>query len=175
VAGWGGRPDRDGVDGISSLAANMANTPVEVMESEFPIRIEEYGFVRDTGGAGRFRGCASVVRQYRFLAHEGILQIRSDRRAFVPYGLAGGSGGTPSNVTLNPGIDEQQLPSKITQTIRCGDVVRVVVAGGGGYGDPRTRAPEAVARDIEDELLSPERAARLYGHPTSARSQERSA
>jgi N-methylhydantoinase B len=172
VAGWGARPDQDGVDGISSLAANMANTPVEVMESEFPVRIEEYGFVPDTGGAGRFRGCASVVRQYRFLAPEGILQIRSDRRAFVPYGLAGGGDGTPSNVTLNPGVDDEQLPSKVTQTIRHGDVIRVVVAGGGGYGDPAGRAREAVARDIQDELLSPGRAARLYGHPLSALPQE---
>jgi N-methylhydantoinase B len=163
VAGWGGRPEKDGIDGISSLAANMANTPVEVMEAEFPVRIEEYGFVPDTGGAGRFRGCVSVVRQYRLLADEAVLQIRSDRREFLPYGLAGGSDGTPSSVVLNPGENEVHLPSKVTRRIRRDDVVRVVVAGGAGYGDPAQRDPGAVARDVAEELLSPARAERLYG------------
>jgi N-methylhydantoinase B len=75
-------------------------------------------------------------------------------------------------VTLNPGVDGEQLPSKVTQTIRHGDVIRVVVAGGGGHGDAAARAREAVARDIQDELLSPGRAARLYGHPIPALPQE---
>jgi N-methylhydantoinase B len=162
VAGWGARPDQDGIDGISSLAANMANTPVEVMERSFPIRIEEYGFAADTGGAGQFRGCASVVRQYRFLGDECVLQVRSDRRAFVPYGLQGGDSGTPSDVVLNPGRDEEQLPTKVTRTIGHDDVVRVVVAGGGGYGERAERATDAVARDVADGLLSAERAAQLY-------------
>jgi N-methylhydantoinase B len=165
VAGWGARPDKDGVDGISSLAANMANTPVEVMEAEFPIRIEEYGFVPDTGGAGRFRGCLSVVRQYRFLGREGVLQVRSDRRAFVPYGLEGGHDGTPSDVLLNPGgASEERLPTKFTRRIRHDDVVRVVVAGGGGYGDPADRDSEAVAQDVADGKLSAAHATRVYGH-----------
>jgi N-methylhydantoinase B len=162
VAGWGARPDQDGIDGISSLAANMANTPVEVMERSFPIRIEEYGFVADTGGAGKFRGCASVVRQYRFLGDECVLQVRSDRRAFVPYGLKGGDSGTPSDVVLNPGRDEEQLPAKVTRSIGHDDVVRVVIAGGGGYGERAERATDAVARDVADGLLSAERAAQLY-------------
>jgi N-methylhydantoinase B len=171
VAGWGARRDKDGIDGISSLAANMANTPVEVMEAEFPIRIEEYGFVPDTGGAGRFRGCLSVVRQYRFLGGEGVLQVRSDRRAFVPYGLGGGHDGTPSDVLLNPGTPtEERLPTKFTRRIHHDDVVRVVVAGGGGYGAPSERDPEAVTQDIADGKLSVACATSVYGHPSGTES-----
>ena len=164
VAGWGGRPDKDGIDGISSLAANMANTPIEVMEADFPIRIEEYGFVPDTGGAGKYRGCVSVVRQYRFLAETGILQIRADRRERVPYGLSGGDPGTPSDALLNPGgPDEEQLASKITTTIKCDDVVRIVVAGGGGHGNPAERANTAIKRDLESGLLTAQHARSVYG------------
>jgi N-methylhydantoinase B len=163
VAGWGGRPDKDGIDGISSLAANMANTPIEVMEADFPIRIEEYGFVPDTGGAGTYRGCVSVVRQYRFLAEQGVLQLRADRRDCLPYGLHGGDPGTRSDAILNPGPDAEQLSSKATRTIKRDDVVRIVVAGGGGYGDPDQRSLEAIQRDLESGLITHSHADAVYG------------
>jgi N-methylhydantoinase B len=163
VAGWGGRPNKDGIDGISSLAANMANTPIEVMEADFPVRIEQYGFVPDTGGAGKYRGCVSVVRQYRFLGETGVLQIRADRRELLPYGLDGGHVGTPSDAVLNPGPAAEQLPSKVTRAIKYGDVVRIVVAGGGGYGDPDERSPAAIKRDIEAGLLTEGQARSAYG------------
>jgi N-methylhydantoinase B len=162
VAGWGGRPGRDGIDGISSLAANMANTPIEVIEADFPIRVEEYGFLPDTGGAGRYRGCVSVVKQYRFLAPEGVLQIRADRRDFLPYGLDGGSPGTPSDAILNPGPVAERLESKVTRTIKQDDVVRIIVAGGGGHGDPGERSAAAIARDLEAGLLTKRHAYAAY-------------
>jgi N-methylhydantoinase B len=162
VAGWGGRPGRDGIDGISSLAANMANTPIEVMEADFPIRVEEYGFLPDTGGAGRYRGCVSVVKQYRFLAREGVLQIRADRRDFLPYGLDGGSPGTPSDAILNPGPVAERLESKVTRTIKQDDVVRIIVAGGGGHGEPGERSAAAIARDLEAGLLTNRHAHAAY-------------
>lgn len=168
VAGWGGRPGKDGVDGISSLAANMANTPIEVMEADFPIRVEEYGFVPDTGGPGRYRGCVSVVKQYRFLAPEGVLQLRADRRDFLPYGLEGGQPGTPSDAILNPGPAGEQLNSKVTRTIYEDDVVRIVVASGGGYGDPAERSSTAIRRDVEAGLLTERHAAAAYGAALAA-------
>jgi N-methylhydantoinase B len=168
VAGWGGRPGKDGVDGISSLAANMANTPIEVMEADFPIRVEEYGFVPDTGGPGRYRGCVSVVKQYRFLAPEGVLQLRADRRDFLPYGLEGGQPGTPSDAILNPGPAGEQLNSKVTRTIYEDDVVRIVVASGGGYGDPAERSSTAIRRDVEAGLLTERHAAAVYGAALAA-------
>ena len=65
--GWGARPDRDGIDGISALAANLANVPVEEIELDQPVRVRRYGFLPDTGGPGRWRGCLSVVREFEFL------------------------------------------------------------------------------------------------------------
>jgi N-methylhydantoinase B len=163
LGGWGGRPDRDGVDGTSSLTANLANVPVEEIELHQPARVEEYGFLPDTEGAGKWRGCLAVVRELRFLAEEGILQIRSDRRKFLPYGLAGGEPGSPSNNILNPGSHQQTLPTKITMPIKRGDLLRHNLAGGGGYGDPMQRDPVLVLEDVLDEKVSVQRAVDMYG------------
>ena len=96
---WGGRPDRDGVDALLvSSIVNFSNNPIEIIESEQPLLIERYGYVPDTGGAGEFRGGLAVVRDYRFEVAPGAdaqFLMRTDRRRFVPYGLAGGRPGRP--------------------------------------------------------------------------------
>ena len=160
---WGGRPWADGLDGNSNLFANMASQPVEVTEAEQPIEILAYEFVADCAGAGKFRGGTPYRRDYRFTADEAILQVRADRHTIRPYGLYGGYPGHPSQNALNPGADGTALPSKVTMTIRRGDVFHHQVAGGGGWGDPLERAPAAVARDVRNELLSREGAHADYG------------
>ncbi|HEV8439687.1 MAG TPA: hydantoinase B/oxoprolinase family protein [Methylomirabilota bacterium] len=169
---WGGRPTRDGVDACSSSVVNFSNNPIEVIESEYPLLIERYGYVPDSGGAGKFRGGLAVVRQYRFLEATGTLQLRTDRRRHLPYGLAGGRPGTPSDNTLNPEGDPRRLPSKCTLEIRQGDVFRHLLAGAGGWGDPLERDPDRVLKDVLEEKLSPEYARREYGvvvDPATAR------
>ena len=109
------------------------------------------------------RGGVPFRRDYRFLEHEGMLQVRSDRRDHRPFGLYGGSPGQPSENYLNPDTDGQLLPSKLTMTIRKGDVFRHVLAGGGGWGDPLERDPQAVLRDVRNEFLSAARAKADYG------------
>lgn len=160
---WGGRPTRDGVDACSSSVVNFSNNPIEVIESEYPILIERYGYVSDTGGPGKFRGGLAITRQYRFLERTGTLQLRTDRRRFLPYGLAGGRPGTPSDNVLNPDTDARQLPSKCTLEVRHGDVFRHLLAGAGGWGDPLERDPELVLKDVLEEKLTPEYARREYG------------
>ena len=160
---WGGRPYADGLDGNSNIFANMASQPIEVTESEQPIEILAYEFIADAMGPGKFRGGAPFRRDYRFLAEEGILQVRSDRRRFRPYGLYGGGPGRPSMNYLDPEGENRPLPSKLTMTIRRGDVFRHEVAGAGGWGDPLERDPALVCFDIRNELVSPEAAARDYG------------
>jgi N-methylhydantoinase B len=161
---WGGRPDRDGIDAVSSSVVNFSNNPIEVIESEYPILIERYGYLPDTGGAGKFRGGLAPVRQYRFLEHEASLQLRTDRRAHLPYGLAGGRPGTPSANVLNPGTPgERLLPAKCTITVRHGDVFRHVLAGAGGWGDPFARDPALVLRDVREEKITADYARREYG------------
>lgn len=161
--GWGGRPDRDGVDASSSSVVNFSNNPIEVVEAEYPIRIEEYGYMVDSGGPGQYRGSLALVRQYRFENDVSTLQLRSDRRRFLPYGLAGGHDGTPSASILNPGGDARELPSKCTIEVRQGDVLRHIVAGAGGWGSPFLRDPSKVLDDVLEEKISVEYARREYG------------
>ena len=138
---WGARPWADGLDGNSNIFANMASQSVEVTEAEYPLQILSYEFVPDRAGAGRYRGGTPFRRDYRFLEAEGLLQVRSDRHTFRPYGLYGGSPGQPSRNAMNPGPDERPLPSKLTETIQHGDVFRHELAGAGGWGDPLERDP----------------------------------
>ena len=90
VGTWGGRPIADGNDGLANPCASIANIPVEVAESDWPILIERYGLVPDSGGAGRFRGGLAVERVWRVLVPGHCVHVRSDRQVHRPYGLAGG-------------------------------------------------------------------------------------
>jgi N-methylhydantoinase B len=162
-AAWGGRPYADGLDGNSNIYANMASQPIEVTESEHPIQIGCYAFITDAMGPGKFRGGAPFRRDYRFLADEGILQVRSDRRERRPYGLYGGGPGKPSMNYLNPDGENKLLPSKLTITIRRGDVLRHEVAGAGGWGDPLEREMQMVLRDVRNGFVSVAGARQDYG------------
>ena len=160
---WGARPWADGLDGNSHMFANMASHSIEVTEAEQPLQLLAYEFVTDRAGAGKFRGGVPFKRDYRFLEDEGMLQVRSDRRDHRPFGLYGGSPGAPSENYMNPDGENRLLPSKLTMTIRKGEVFRHVLAGAGGWGDPLERDPAAVLRDVRNELLSPEKALADYG------------
>ncbi len=160
---WGGRPDRDGNDGLCNPSNVAGNIPVEQAESEYPLCIERYGLVRDSGGAGRFRGGLAIERKWRLLAGESTLSIRSDRRDHRPYGLSGGEPGAPS-LSERAGADGVEiLPTMISTSIRNGDSVYHRLAGGGGWGDPLTRDPAAVARDVRNDKVSSGRARQDYG------------
>ncbi|KAB2385964.1 hydantoinase B/oxoprolinase family protein [Actinomadura montaniterrae] len=161
---WGARPDRDGVDGISSLGANLTNTPVEELERSGHLRIDGYGYLPDSGGAGRWRGGLATFRDMTMLAPEASVQIRSDRRKFLPYGLAGGAQGTPSlNVLDRGGPDERVLESKPHFVMTAGTRHRHVTAGGGGHGSPFERTPERVREDVLDGKVTRLGAERDYG------------
>jgi N-methylhydantoinase B len=160
---WGGRPFADGLDGNSNMFANMASTSVEITEAEHPIQILAYEFIADKAGPGKYRGGTPYRRDYRFLEAEGTLQVRSDRRTIRPYGLYGGYPGKPSKNYLNPEHENQPLESKVTMTIKHGDVFSHEVAGAGGWGDPLERDPRAVLKDVRNELISPAVAAQEYG------------
>jgi N-methylhydantoinase B len=160
---WGGRPFADGLDGNSNMFANMASTSVEVTEAEHPIQILSYEFVADKAGPGKYRGGTPYRRDYRFLEEEGILQVRSDRRIVRPYGLYGGYPGKPSVNYLNPDRENRPLESKVTMTIKRGDLFRHELAGAGGWGDPLERDPAAVLKDVRNELIGLAAAANDYG------------
>ncbi|MBS1895710.1 MAG: hydantoinase B/oxoprolinase family protein [Actinobacteria bacterium] len=161
---WGGGAHADGLDGASPLGGNTSNVPVEVLELHHPIRVDRYGFVADTGGPGRRRGGLAVARELTFLGEHGVLQIRSDRRLFPPYGVGGGEAGSASTNVLNPGRpDEEVLPTKFSRQISRGDVVLHVTAGGGGYGPAAERDPAAVEADLREGKIGAAHAASRYG------------
>ena len=160
---WGGRPWADGLDGNTSMFANMASFSVEVIEAENPLEVLDYAFVPDSGGPGLHRGGMAQQRSWRMLAEEGILQVRSDRHTHLPYGLQGGGPGTPSQNTLNPGPAEEKLRAKLTMQLRAGEVFRHRLPGAGGWGCPLDRELHRVARDLRDGLVSLAGAARDYG------------
>ena len=161
---WGGRPTRDGLDGNTNMFANMASFSIEVIEAENPVEVLDYAMVADTGGPGKYRGGLSLRRTWRMLADEGILQVRSDRSTHRPYGLQGGGPGASSRNVMNPDTPQAEtLASKLTMTLRAGQVFRHELPGAGGWGDPLTRDVGAVELDLRLGKITPEGAARDYG------------
>jgi N-methylhydantoinase B len=161
----GGAPTHDGLEGVAHLGANQSNIPIEMIEAEHPLRIERYALVPDTGGPGKFRGGLSMVREFRLLADEATLTVRSDKRRFPPYGLDGGQPGTPSWNVVNPDGAAQVLPTlfKDVFTLHRGDVFRHTLAGGGGYGSPLERDPALVLKDVRQGRVTVGHARDAYG------------
>ncbi len=160
---WGARPDRDGNDGLCNPANVASNIPIEQAECEYPVRIERYGLVRDSGGAGQFRGGLAIEREWQLLDGEAHLAIRSDRRDHLPYGLYGGKEATGSINLLHHKDGEEVLPTMISTSIKAGERIYHCQAGGGGWGDPLARDPQAVARDVKNGKVSLEKAREDYG------------
>ena len=161
----GGGPGYDGQEGVPHMGANQANVPIEFIEMDNPIRLEQYGLVRDTGGPGKFRGGLSIVREYKVLTDDVQLTVRSDKRAFPPHGLFGGKCGSPSWNIINPDRENRVLPVLLTapETLNNGDVFRHIMAGGGGYGDALERDAGAVLKDVVEDKVSITRARTDYG------------
>jgi N-methylhydantoinase B len=165
VGTWGARDGRDGVEGISNPAANLSNQPVELIEAELPLQISRYGFVPDSGGAGKYRGGLAFIREFKLLSEEAEFTVRADRRKYPPYGIAGGQAGAPSNNILISGSDQRVLPVMPLQSFRIkkGDSFCLISAGGGGSGPPLERRPEKVLKDVIEEKVSVEAARSKYG------------
>jgi len=164
LASWGGGPDRDGMDACTGTLVNYSNTPAEMIEADQPIVVERYALVRDSGGAGRFRGGLALERHLRFRANNATLQIRSDRRDHPPYGLQGGLPGAPSDVSIRRADGhEEPWPAKFLTTVHDGDVLRIRLAGGGGHGNPFDRSPLLVLDDVLEDKMSIEHARNAYG------------
>ena len=159
----GGGPDQDGADGLASPVLNLANTPVESIETDQPLMVERFGLVPDTGGAGKYRGGLGMIREFRVLADEATFQLRSDRHDFLPWGIDGGRPGTPTRNYLNPDTDSEEIAAKSLRSLKKGDLYRLVQAGGGGYGDPLERDVHAVLEDVQQEKQTPDYARREYG------------
>jgi N-methylhydantoinase B len=157
--GMGARPQADGVDAIQAHMTNTLNTPIEVLERTFPLRVTRYEFADDTAGAGRQRGGAGLVRALQVRAGSATISLLGERHAVRPRGSAGGGAGAPGRHTLIAAGDEGEptmrtLPAKVTLQVNAGETLVVQTAGGGGYGPAGERAATASARDAADGIAS---------------------
>jgi len=143
AGGMGARPTADGLSGIHTHMTNSLNTPVEALESHFPVRVRRTSIRRGSGGRGKFQGGDGIVRELEFLT-DVRCSILSDRRLFPPYGLAGGQAGKAGKNTLMAGGKKRRLPSKIAVSVPAGSVLSIETPGGGGWGEP---VPRKVRRD----------------------------
>jgi N-methylhydantoinase B len=161
--GLGAKPHADGIDVIYYIA--QENYPVEYVEKEFPLRIEQYAVRPDSGGPGLYRGGCGVIRDVRVLCDEAELGNRMENSKFPPYGVAGGRAGRPGKILLNPGTPQEREipPTSDGVRLKRGDLLRLMTCGGGGWGDPFSREPLLVQQDVAHGFVSLQGALEDYG------------
>lgn len=161
--GLGGRHGLDGVDGVAGHATNIGIAPIEILETQFPLRVRRFELIQDSAGPGEFRGGLSYRRDYEML-RPAALNRRADRMRFPGEGVLGGRPGKTGRLILNPGSpDEQTLRGSGQHRFEAGSVVRFEGAGAGGLGDPWRRDPQAVVQDVRAGYVSTEAARDAYG------------
>ena len=160
--GMGAREGHDGMDAVQINTNNIPNLPTEILESEYPIRVERYELVPNSGGAGRFRGGLATRKDFRMLADTAFI-AHADRHLFRPWALDGGEPGSLGAHVRNPGASNESLPSKGGPLLfKAGDVLRAQTAGAGGLGDPAERDPHLLATDLADGKVTEAEARKVY-------------
>jgi N-methylhydantoinase B len=163
--GYGARPNKDGINCIASGISNTMNTPVEIMETAFPVRVERYEVNPDSGGPGRYRGGCGARRVWRMLdGADATGALCMERMTSPPFGLLGGQAGAAAVVKLTtPDGVTRDLPSKGAFAAPAGSVIDMITPGSGGFGAVAERDPAAIGRDLLDGYVSAGSAARDYG------------
>lgn len=163
VGGWGARATKDGPDCQCQGTHNFANTPIEMIESLYPLRFHRYELVTDSGGAGRNRGGLGVARDVELLDERGYFSSQFDKFKTAPFGLFGGRPGGLAEISLESKGRVERLASKnANRPLVKGDVVRMRTQGGGGYGDSRQRDRGLLERDLREGKVSIDGARREY-------------
>jgi N-methylhydantoinase B len=158
---YGGGSNRDGASGTAAHLSNLHITPIEILESEFPCRIARFDLVPDSGGAGRWRGGLSMVRDYELLEDATVIR-RFDKSRFPPNALDGGKPGGSAQFVTRLGTSEERATPPGRYEMKAGDRFRLQSAGGGGLGPPQARDRAAVEKDIEEGYVSEASAREIY-------------
>jgi N-methylhydantoinase B len=160
---YGGGHGHDGASCTATHLSNLHVTPIEILESEFPIRVSAFELIPDSGGAGEFRGGLSFRRAYEMLS-DGMVIRRYDRAKCPPQGVDGGRPGRASRFVIKVGTaEERETPASGRFDLKAGDRFFLESAGGGGYGDPARRGRKRIERDIDEGYVTPDAAKRDYG------------
>ncbi len=148
AGGFGGRPTKDGMDGVQVGMTNTLNTPVEALEAEYPLFVEEYGLRENSGGRGEHRGGLGIVRSVT-VETDATVSLLTERRSVAPRGIAGGEDGEPGENRIGGDL----VPAKTTRDVPAGTTISVRTPGGGGHGFADERDPDEIERDREDEKM----------------------
>ena len=170
AGGYGARSSSDGPDAVQSHGQNTENAPIEETESNYPVQIMRYELVTDSEGPGEFRGGLGLRRDYAF-PNETTFTVLADRDKAGPRGLFEGQTGSKSVYALIQNGQEHHLSSKTTVQLQPGDVISYRTSGGGGYGSPMKRDPDAVLSDVLQGKISIDRARNRYGVVIDTRRQ----
>lgn len=162
--GWGGRPHEDGEGSLICIVdGDSKNIPVEIIEYQYPVRIERFALREGSGGPGKFRGGLGHYRDYRTLTDGVKVVIGIDRHNYKPWGVFGGKDGLSNDVILDPGPGQSQIRKVSDFAVPRGGLISLVSGGGGGYGNPLERDPELVLNDVLEGYVSAADAATDYG------------
>ncbi|HUG13553.1 MAG TPA: hydantoinase B/oxoprolinase family protein, partial [Thermomicrobiales bacterium] len=156
------------LDGVQTHITNTSNLPVESLEVEYPLLVERYELVPDSGGPGRWRGGMAIRRDMRVLEHAPVFRCSTSRRLSAPWGIDGGLPGGMARIVVNGGATLPDSPGH--WLLQPGDVASIVTAGSGGYGDPRERDRGLLAEDVADGRVSEEQAREAHGQTMDTRS-----
>ncbi|MDX1746187.1 MAG: hydantoinase B/oxoprolinase family protein, partial [Halobacteriales archaeon] len=164
AGGYGARATKDGMEAAQAHFQNTANSPIEELEREIPLRVRRYELIEDSAGPGRTRGGLGVRRDLEFYDHEASFSVLADRATSAPWGLFGGEHASPARYVVNPeGPEAQTISSKTTVDLEPGGTVSIQTPGGGGYGAPLERDPERVLEDVRNGKLTVMAARERYG------------
>ena len=160
--GWGGTVEHDGANGVMNITeSNVRNTPVEVMEANTPLLVERVELRPDSGGPGEYRGGLGIRKDYRFL-EDGKALATVKKTKTDNWGIDGGQPGARNEVVLRPGTDDEESTGTFRDSFIAGERLSNRTAGGGGYGNPHDRDPEAVLDDVLDGYVSRHAARETY-------------
>lgn len=162
--GFGGRATLDGTDGVQVHITNTSNLPIEAIETEYPLMVERYELVQDSGGAGKHRGGLAIRRVIRPVGHDCVFSGMGERFHNQPWGVFGGEPGRCGRFVLQSAGDDAVLSSKPLEVhVAAGQAVIVETPGAGGYGEPSERSAEDLRRDHREGKFSEDFLARHYG------------
>lgn len=165
TVGWGANSQSDGTALIFYVNGDTPNVPTETIEARYPIRMTEHAFLPGREGAGKHRGGVGVVREYEVLEDYIFTQGFMGNDTTPPRGVGGGKSAQPHRIVMWPGTEKEDVRTQrfgFGGPIHTGDRIRTEGGGGGGWGPPQERDPQAVLHDVLNEILSVEVARDTY-------------